>query len=206
MAWIDDNTSLRTSSSLHLLGSCEARVLPGIWQTSLLAVGLSHFSGFVCTVHWVVHGEPPSDDNVPRACGTSGYKVEYPSVTSFAENNQPNPPVHCSRNTRNMASDKIGTVSEKQLAGSSGSGNNSRNSNAPYISSAGGEDLFFDRTISVKDWFTRTFDNIPRQLLDYVVSLFPIATWIYRYNLTWFIGDVCFFHPSLLAVAALNFG
>ncbi|KAA8894621.1 sulfate permease [Sphaerosporella brunnea] len=52
------------------------------------------------------------------------------------------------------------------------------------------EDEFFDRNISVKDWLSHTFEDIPRQLWDYLVSLFPIATWIYRYNLTWFMGDV----------------
>lgn len=49
---------------------------------------------------------------------------------------------------------------------------------------------FIDRTISVRDWTAATFEDIPGQLKAYVVSLFPIATWIYRYNFTWFIGDV----------------
>lgn len=49
---------------------------------------------------------------------------------------------------------------------------------------------FHDRTISVRDWVSTTFTDIPGQLLYYVKSLFPIATWIYRYNLTWFTGDV----------------
>lgn len=49
---------------------------------------------------------------------------------------------------------------------------------------------FHDRTISVRDWVSTTFNDIPGQLLYYVKSLFPIATWIYRYNLTWFTGDV----------------
>lgn len=51
-------------------------------------------------------------------------------------------------------------------------------------------DVFHDRTISVKDWSARTFTNPVTQIKDYFVSLFPIATWIYRYNFTWFIGDV----------------
>lgn len=51
---------------------------------------------------------------------------------------------------------------------------------------------FQDRTISVRDWVSTTFTDIPGQLLYYVKSLFPIATWIYRYNLTWFTGDVSF--------------
>jgi hypothetical protein len=49
---------------------------------------------------------------------------------------------------------------------------------------------FHDRTISTKDWAARTFDDVPGQIKEYVVSLFPIATWIYRYNLTWLTGDV----------------
>lgn len=51
-------------------------------------------------------------------------------------------------------------------------------------------DDFHDRTISTKDWFARTFDDVPGQAVSYVKSLFPIATWIYRYNLTWLSGDV----------------
>lgn len=58
--------------------------------------------------------------------------------------------------------------------------------------SAGENDIFIDRTISVKDWAARTFSDIPGQLWGYVLSLFPIVTWIYRYNFTWFVGDVRF--------------
>lgn len=50
--------------------------------------------------------------------------------------------------------------------------------------------VFTDRTISTKDWAARTFLDIPGQVIAYLISLFPIATWIYRYNLTWFTGDV----------------
>ena len=50
--------------------------------------------------------------------------------------------------------------------------------------------VFTDRTISTKDWASRTFADIPGQIIAYLISLFPIATWIYRYNLTWFTGDV----------------
>lgn len=53
---------------------------------------------------------------------------------------------------------------------------------------------FEDRTISVRDWAARTFDDVPGQIVSYFKSLFPIATWIYRYNLTWLTGDVCI-HP-----------
>lgn len=57
----------------------------------------------------------------------------------------------------------------------------------PQLADAGD---FNDRTISVRDWVSSTFNDIPGQMLYYVKSLFPIATWIYRYNLTWFTGDV----------------
>lgn len=91
-----------------------------------------------------------------------------------------------------MANDKIGAVSDEKHA----AGSNHSASTPPYVHSTtgggdGGGDLFIDRTISVKDWATRTFHDVPGQLKSYVVGLFPIATWIYRYNLTWFLGDVC---------------
>lgn len=63
---------------------------------------------------------------------------------------------------------------------------------------------FQDRTISVRDWFTDLFSDIPGQLLYYVKSLFPIATWIHRYNLTWFTGDVRLF-VSLIYVQRANY-
>lgn len=47
-----------------------------------------------------------------------------------------------------------------------------------------------DRTISTRDWFKRVFTDSWGQFISYGVSLFPIATWIYRYNLTWLTGDV----------------
>ena len=49
---------------------------------------------------------------------------------------------------------------------------------------------YSDRTISARDWAARTFRDVPGKLISYLVSLFPIATWIYRYNLTWLTGDV----------------
>lgn len=75
---------------------------------------------------------------------------------------------------------------------SSNSRENSNNTAYDDSYSAAGNDVFIDRTISVKDWAASTFSDIPGQLWGYVLSLFPIATWIYRYNLTWFIGDVRF--------------
>jgi hypothetical protein len=34
------------------------------------------------------------------------------------------------------------------------------------------------------------FHNLPHYIQEYVISLFPIATWIHRYNLQWLIRDV----------------
>lgn len=34
------------------------------------------------------------------------------------------------------------------------------------------------------------FHNLPHYTQEYVVSLFPIATWIHRYNLQWLIRDL----------------
>ncbi|KAI5788944.1 sulfate transporter family-domain-containing protein [Peziza echinospora] len=59
-----------------------------------------------------------------------------------------------------------------------------------YHSQKAGSTEFKDRTISTKDWAHRTFTDIPGQIIAYLVSLFPIATWIYRYNLTWLTGDI----------------
>jgi hypothetical protein len=119
-----------------------------------------------------------------------GYKVKYsrhvPNPETAREHRDP---------AMAAAADKIASVNAKQLAGSSGSDSlsNFRSRN---------DDQFIDRTISVRDWFARTFEDVPGQLKEYVVSLFPIATWIYRYNLTWFFGDVCF--PSRTCVSCRN--
>jgi sodium-independent sulfate anion transporter 11 len=32
--------------------------------------------------------------------------------------------------------------------------------------------------------------NLPHYIQDYLISLFPIATWIHRYNLQWLIRDI----------------
>ena len=68
---------------------------------------------------------------------------------------------------------------------------NEKQIDVAYQTTEQGE-VFHDRTISVKDWSSRTFTDVPGQIKAYLISLFPIATWIYRYNPTWFIGDVCF--------------
>ncbi|KAJ1919887.1 hypothetical protein H4219_001667 [Mycoemilia scoparia] len=43
---------------------------------------------------------------------------------------------------------------------------------------------------SVRTWVKDTVVPTKSGIKDYIISLFPIATWIYRYNLTWFIGDL----------------
>lgn len=88
--------------------------------------------------------------------------------------------------------DEIYNADDKNIAGKVSSSGGSSDHDVQYgsttLTNINGD--FVDRTISVRDWGSRTFDDIPGQLKHYVVSLFPIATWIYRYNFTWFIGDV----------------
>lgn len=44
--------------------------------------------------------------------------------------------------------------------------------------------------VSVTDYFSPGLNNPVQQLKDYVVGLFPIVTWITRYNPGWLSGDV----------------
>ena len=45
--------------------------------------------------------------------------------------------------------------------------------------------------VSTKEWITENFtNNLPGRAKGYIVSLFPIFSWIYRYNLTWAAGGV----------------
>ncbi|KAF8991829.1 sulfate permease [Cyathus striatus] len=44
--------------------------------------------------------------------------------------------------------------------------------------------------ISSKDWLSKFIVNPIQPIKNYVISLFPILTWISRYNLGWFTGDV----------------
>lgn len=49
----------------------------------------------------------------------------------------------------------------------------------------------YDQKIpSVKDYFKKGAKNPVDKAKDYVISLFPILQWIYRYNLTWLYGDL----------------
>ncbi|KAJ3575411.1 hypothetical protein NP233_g1111 [Leucocoprinus birnbaumii] len=46
------------------------------------------------------------------------------------------------------------------------------------------------RTISVGDWLSQFWVNPLPPLKAYILSLFPILTWIHRYNLGWLSGDL----------------
>ncbi|CAG8674013.1 16705_t:CDS:2 [Funneliformis caledonium] len=54
--------------------------------------------------------------------------------------------------------------------------------NTPY--------LFTKRRPQFQDKAKDFYHNIPKYSINYVKSLFPIATWIGRYNLTWLSGDI----------------
>ncbi len=43
---------------------------------------------------------------------------------------------------------------------------------------------------TVKSWFKSKIKNPKQQIKNYFLSFFPFLTWIYRYNLTWFWGDL----------------
>ncbi|CCG83556.1 putative Sulfate transporter [Taphrina deformans PYCC 5710] len=49
---------------------------------------------------------------------------------------------------------------------------------------------YFEEEPTVQSFFHSKFPQPASQFRNYLVSLFPIATWIYRYNLKWFIGDL----------------
>lgn len=48
---------------------------------------------------------------------------------------------------------------------------------------------YFEAEPTVKGFFDSKFPAPVRQARAYALSLFPIATWIYRYNWQWFFGD-----------------
>jgi len=43
---------------------------------------------------------------------------------------------------------------------------------------------------TVKAWVKSKIKNPKQQIKNYFLSFFPFLTWIYRYNLTWFSGDL----------------
>lgn len=52
-------------------------------------------------------------------------------------------------------------------------------------------EAYDEPTVNTWKWSRRKFfPNPAKQAKDYVLSLFPIVQWIYRYNLTWLYGDL----------------
>jgi sodium-independent sulfate anion transporter 11 len=51
-------------------------------------------------------------------------------------------------------------------------------------------DAYLEKEPTVPDFFRAVFPEPKRQIKNYFVSLFPIATWIYRYNARWALGDI----------------
>ena len=57
-----------------------------------------------------------------------------------------------------------------------------------------------EKTPTVKSWLRQKIHNPKKeQIKDYFLSFFPFLTWIYRYNMIWFWGDLI----SGLTVAAI---
>ncbi|KAF5358352.1 hypothetical protein D9756_001890 [Leucocoprinus leucothites] len=44
--------------------------------------------------------------------------------------------------------------------------------------------------VSSKDWLSRFWTNPFPAMMEYLLSLFPILTWIHRYNIGWLTGDI----------------
>lgn len=49
---------------------------------------------------------------------------------------------------------------------------------------------YFEEEPTVKAYFQSVLPHPRQQIKRYFVSMFPIATWIYRYNVQWFLGDL----------------
>ncbi|KAJ1666045.1 hypothetical protein IW140_005857 [Coemansia sp. RSA 1813] len=54
----------------------------------------------------------------------------------------------------------------------------------------GWEGTYVERRASSKEWLKENVMPTRTKTVAYAKSLFPIFTWIYRYNWTWFIGDL----------------
>ncbi|ANB14441.1 Sul1p [Sugiyamaella lignohabitans] len=44
--------------------------------------------------------------------------------------------------------------------------------------------------VSIKDFGREVFADTPKKIKEYLLSLFPIIRWIYRYNFVWLYGDL----------------
>ncbi|KAJ2449921.1 hypothetical protein EV183_004614 [Coemansia sp. RSA 2336] len=49
---------------------------------------------------------------------------------------------------------------------------------------------YVEPTASTKEWLKETLIPSRRGIVAYIKSLFPVLTWIYRYNWVWFMGDL----------------
>ncbi|KAJ1953923.1 hypothetical protein GGI12_005906, partial [Dipsacomyces acuminosporus] len=50
--------------------------------------------------------------------------------------------------------------------------------------------LYVEPIASSKQWIKENVIPTKEKTIEYVKSLFPIGTWIYRYNWAWFVGDL----------------
>jgi len=49
---------------------------------------------------------------------------------------------------------------------------------------------YHESSPTVQSWFKSNLKNPKQRIKNYFLSFFPFLTWIYRYNLTWFWGDL----------------
>ena len=49
---------------------------------------------------------------------------------------------------------------------------------------------YHESPLSVKNWLKSKIRNPKDGIKNYFLSFFPFLTWIYRYNFTWFWGDL----------------
>ncbi|CAF4566417.1 unnamed protein product, partial [Rotaria socialis] len=49
---------------------------------------------------------------------------------------------------------------------------------------------YFESYPTVKSWMKKHTNNPTQRIKNYFISYLPFLSWIYRYNLTWFWGDL----------------
>lgn len=67
-----------------------------------------------------------------------------------------------------------------------------RTQSRPTVAPTSSKKLYIDNT-EIKSFLSfgkSTARNFPEYAKNYAISLFPIATWIRRYNTTWLVGDL----------------
>jgi sodium-independent sulfate anion transporter 11 len=53
------------------------------------------------------------------------------------------------------------------------------------------EDIVIDyEAVDYRQETAEFFHNLPHYIQEYIISLFPIASWIHRYNVAWLIRDL----------------